>query len=74
MSTAAQQQPEPEFRIPSELFEALIRLKHDQPRRYQSNVSVGMQRRVEIYETLKREREDGSGIAGDGLQNLSPSE
>lgn len=55
--SATKRQLEPAFRGRSEFFEVLLRIKRDQPRRYHINVSTGMQRRVEIYESLKRERE-----------------
>jgi hypothetical protein len=56
--SATKRQAEPEFQ-PKELYETLLRIKRDQPRRYQLNVSVGMQRCVESYEALKREHEGG---------------
>jgi hypothetical protein len=45
-------QAEPEFR-PDEYFELLLRIRHDQPRRYSREVSAGIQRRVELYEERK---------------------
>jgi hypothetical protein len=54
--SATKRQAEPEFR-PNELYETLLRIKRDQPRRYSSNVSIGTQRRVEDYAVLKREHE-----------------
>jgi hypothetical protein len=45
-----------EFR-PNEFFETLLRIKRDQPRRYEREVSAGMQRRVESYECRMSARE-----------------
>jgi ABC-type arginine transport system ATPase subunit len=54
---ATKQQLDSAFRGRSEFFEVLLRIKRDQPQRYQLNISAGTQRRVEIYESLKLKRE-----------------
>lgn len=50
--SATQQQAEPESRR-NEFYETLLRIKRDQPRRYQLNVGAGTRRRVEIYAERK---------------------
>jgi ABC-type multidrug transport system ATPase subunit len=50
--SAPKRQAEPEFR-PDEYLETLLRIKRDQPRRYVREVSLGQQRRVELYEERK---------------------
>lgn len=49
---AARATAAPEFR-PNEYFETLLRIWRDQPRRYKSEVSLGLQKRVELYERAK---------------------
>lgn len=50
--SATQRHAETNFQW-NELYETLSRLRRDEPRRYQNNVSAGMQRRVEDYERRK---------------------
>ncbi len=50
--SATRRQAEPEFRR-NEFFETLIRVRDNQPRRYEHKVSPGNRRRVELYEEQK---------------------
>jgi|GEM_PF-6553750 len=59
----------PEFRR-NELYETLLRIKHDQPRRYRREVSEGMQRRVEGYEHERAEL----GRRAEGLTGAAPGQ
>jgi hypothetical protein len=58
VSAVARQQPEPEFQVPSEFYEVLLRIKRDQRLRYAREVSIGLQVRVERYAEAKRQHEE----------------
>ena len=57
--SATRRQAEPAFR-PDEFLETLLRIRRDQPRRYEREVSPGQQRRIELYEEWK------AGAASEG--------
>lgn len=39
----------------NEFFETLLRIRRDEPRRFEREVSAGTRRRVELYEERKRQ-------------------
>jgi hypothetical protein len=54
--SSVKQPPQPKAQSdwrPNEWYETLLRLKADQPRRYQCSISTGTQRCVDIYAEQK---------------------
>jgi hypothetical protein len=47
---------------PNEYFETLLRIRRDQPRRFEREVSAGTQRRVQLYQETKARSSGGMGV------------